>query len=258
MSARPRFPEFAPRRRGLPSPSRRSLGLVGLAFLLVLVTSIGAMGLARALEAHHTSPVAGAQGLALSLDATQPNTTQPGDSFAVMPHTRVRPHAAETPPRSHTTQSAPPATQATTSNGCTVTATDTAAEQSLLALLNAHRAAAGSAPLKLSVTLSAISRAHTCDMMVHHYMGHVGSDGSTPLQRIQSSGLALSNWGENVGTSSGLGLMGGITEIDNGMMAEPLTPYDHHWNIVHAAFTQVGLGVLYVNGQVWLTEDFIG
>lgn len=89
-------------------------------------------------------------------------------------------------------------------------------------------------------------------------MSHIGSDGSTPLQRIKSTGVAYTNWGENIGTASGQGLMGGITQIDSGMMSESLTPYDHHWNIVHAAFTQVGLGVIYANGQVWLTEDFIG
>lgn len=252
MPTPPVFPEFAPRRR---QRAFRLAALVGLAVMLVLVTALGAMGLVRSVAGDERAVLPGGQGLALSLDGAQPDTTA-----AVMPRVRVRPHPSPTPTTA--AQPAPPGTGAagtgTTSNGCAVTATDLAAEQSLLTILNAHRAAAGAAPLKLSVTLSAVSRAHSCDMLVNHYMGHVGSDGSSPLQRIQSSGLSFSNWGENVGTSGGLGLNGGIAEIDDGMMAEPLTPYDHHWNIVHPAFTQVGLGVLYVNGQVWLTEDFIG
>jgi len=42
------------------------------------------------------------------------------------------------------------------------------------------------------------------------------------------------------------------------MMAEPLTPGDHHWNIVNPAYSSIGVGIIYVNNQVWLTEDFIG
>lgn len=245
MPKSPRFPEFAPlAKHGLPPRLVRLLGMIGLAVALMLVTTMGVMGLARALAADSTSaarmPNAGGTHLALSL-AAEPTPTA---TATVTP--KPRPTATATP------------TLAATSNGCTVTATDASAEQSLLGILNNHRAAAGVGPLTLSAKLSAVSRAHSCDMYVNHFMGHNGSDGSTPLQRIQSTGLSFSNWGENVGTASGLGVMGDIQQIDNGMMSEPLTPYDHHWNIVHAGFTQVGLGVIYVNGQVWLTEDFIG
>ncbi len=60
--------------------------------------------------------------------------------------------------------------------------------------------------------------------------------------------------------AGGYGLSAGVDTIDAGMMAEPLddSAPNHHWNIVHAAYTQVGIGVIYANGQVWLTEDFIG
>lgn len=244
----PQFPEFAPlAKRGLSLRMPRWLIMVGLAAALVLVSAIGAMGLARALAADHASsaqmPNAGGTHLALSIAAAQASAT---------------PTATATPTRHPKPKPTATPTQAATNNGCTVTGTETGAEQSLLAILNQHRAAAGVAPLKLNAALSAVSRAHSCDMYQHNYMGHTGSDGSSPLQRIQSAGVTFSNWGENVGTASGLGMMGGIQQIDDGMMAEPLTPYDHHWNIVHAGFTQVGLGVIYVNGQVWVTEDFIG
>lgn len=244
----PQFPEFAPlAKRGSLPRMPRVFVMAGLAMALVLVSVMGVMGLARALAADSTSaartPNAGGTHLALSIAAAQASETP---TATAAQHPKPKPKPTATP------------TQAATGNGCTVTATDTSAEQSLLTILNKHRAAAGAAPLKLSAALSAVSRAHSCDMYQHHYMGHTGSDGSSPLQRIQSAGLSFSNWGENVGTASGLGVMGGIQQIDDGMMAEPLTPYDHHWNIVHAAFTTVGLGVIYVNGQVWVTEDFIG
>ena len=246
MPIPPEFPEFAPRSgRRLP----RRVGLAGLALMLVLATVMGAMGLARTFAADSTALTAGGTQLALSLDPSPLDATVPA-----VPHTRTRP----VPPPTPTPRPAPQLAPAATGNGCTVTATDASAEQSLLALLNAHRAAVGVAPLALNATLSEASRAHSCDMFVHQMMSHFSSDGTPPLQRIQSTGVSFTSWGENIGTSSGLGVMGGITQIDDGMMAEPLVQYDHHWSIIHAAFTQVGLGVIYANGQVWLTEDFIG
>lgn len=46
--------------------------------------------------------------------------------------------------------------------------------------------------------------------------------------------------------------------MNSGMMAEPNKQGTHHWNIVHAAYTGVGIGVIISGGQVWLTEDFVG
>ncbi len=141
------------------------------------------------------------------------------------------------------------------SNGCSI---DTAGEQYLLSLLNQHRAAAGVAPLTLNSTLSGASRSHSCDMFAHQVMSHIGSDGSSPFQRIAATGITYSTAGENIGMAGGYGLDGGINAIDSSMMAEPNVMGTHHWNIVNPAYKQVGLGVVYQNGQVWLTEDFVG
>ncbi len=89
-------------------------------------------------------------------------------------------------------------------------------------------------------------------------MSHTGSDGSSPFQRISAAGIAYGTAGENVGMASGYALSSGVTTIDNEMMAEPLTPGDHHWNIVNPAYSSIGVGIIYVNNQVWMTEDFIG
>lgn len=251
MPVSPDFPEFAPRSGGR-GPSRRLMGLVGLALLLVLASAMGAMGLARSLAADSSSLTAGGTHLALSLNAPVPSS----GTAAVVPHGRKR--ATPTPTKPPASQTSATTQPGTTSNGCVVTATDAEAEQALLGILNAHRAAVGVAPLALNATLAAASRAHSCDMFEHQMMSHLSSDGTPPLARIQATGVPFSSWGENIGTASGLGVMGGITQIDDGMMSEPLVQYDHHWSIIHAAFTQVGLGVIYANGQVWLTEDFVG
>jgi uncharacterized protein YkwD len=145
---------------------------------------------------------------------------------------------------------------APTAGGCLVTGSDLAAERFILGLLNRHRAAAGVRPLILSYALSDVSRAHSCDMAAHGWLSHVGSDGSTFFSRPANAGIAFSSVAENIGLTSGGDA--GIAAIDAEMMAEPLVPSDHHWNIVNAASTHVGIGVVQARGQIWFTEDFIG
>ena len=172
----------------------------------------------------------------------------------------VVPPAPVTPPTQSPQPVAPPSGSSggSTSTGCSITSEDQAGEQYLLSLLNQHRAAAGAPPLVLSSTLSVASRQHSCDMFQHQTMSHTGSDGSSPFQRIAAVGISYSTAGENIGMAGGYSLDAGINAIDSGMMAEPNNPGTHHWNIVNAAYKQVGLGVIYQNGQVWLTEDFVG
>ncbi len=166
------------------------------------------------------------------------------------------PSATPTPPPVIPTPSG--SSSGSTSNGCQITSAQTAAEQTLLSTLNAHRAAVGARPLTLNPALSAVARTHSCDMFQHQQMSHTGSDGSSPFQRISAAGIAYGTAGENVGMASGYALSSGVTTIDNEMMAEPLTPGDHHWNIVNPAYSSIGVGIIYVNNQVWMTEDFIG
>lgn len=216
----------------LPSLVRPPLA-TAFAGLLVLLTASGAMGFALAAGAPPSHPT--------------PHNGPVDVGHLAQPALAV-PTATATP------RPTPPAA---TSNGCPITAAETDAERALLTTINAHRAAAGAPPLTLNAALSAEADAHTCDMLRHNLMSHLGSDGSTPAHRIQATGLSYGTWGENIGVAEGLGLAGGVARIDGDMMAEPLTAYDHHWNIVYPAFTRVGLGILYTNGQVWLTEDFV-
>jgi uncharacterized protein YkwD len=131
-------------------------------------------------------------------------------------------------------------------------------ESHLLALLNADRAAAGVAPLTLLPALSTGARIHSCDMDLHNNLSHTGSDGSNPAQRISATGTPFSTAGENIGDAGGYGVVGGIDAMDQQMMAEPLAPDTHHWNIVNAAYHQVGIGAIYQYGKIWITEDFVG
>ena len=205
---------------------------VGFAGLLVLLTATGAMGFAHALGAGQSAP------------------RRPTPVTAAG-------HLVQLTSAVAATQTPSPTPQPRTSNGCLITPIETDAAHTLLAALNAHRTAASARPLTLNSSLSGAAAAHSCDMLRHGLISHLGSDGSTPARRIQATGLSYGTWGENIGMAQGLGLAGGVARIDAGMMAESLTPYDHHWNIVYPAFTRVGIGILYANSQVWLTEDFV-
>jgi len=184
------------------------------------------------------------------------------------PPASSQPTATVAPPQPSATQTpaatAPPAPSSgipfsgATRNGCVITPAQARAEQYLLDHLNAHRVAAGVPALQLNTRLSEASREHSCDMYQHQQLNHYGSDGSSPFQRIGATGVTYSTAGENIGMAGGYGLTGGVDTIDAGMMAEPLSYGNHHWNIVNAAYAQVGLGVIDANGQVWLTEDFVG
>lgn len=170
------------------------------------------------------------------------------------------PPATPTPTASATVTktSATAPSAGTTENGCAVTPISSQAETYLLGLLNQHRADAGVAPFTLDDALSSAARAHSCDMFQHQALNHTGTDGSSPPQRIGAAGVSFGSYGENIAWSYNPSITQGITDNDHAMMAEPLTPYTHHWNIVQAAFTRVGVGIVVANGQEWLTEDFVG
>jgi uncharacterized protein YkwD len=149
----------------------------------------------------------------------------------------------------------------TTSNGCQITSVSAQAEAQLLSLLNQHRAAAGAAPLTLNSSLSLISRAHSCDMYLHQQLNHTGSDGSSPFQRMAAGGFGMPPYrqeGENIGQATGYSPADAVSAIDSQMMAEPLSYGNHHWNIVNSGYSILGIGIIVVNGQTWLTEDFAG
>ena len=200
-----------------------------------------ARSLRRILVAAAVTVIALGAALTLQHSPAQAATTA-SDQFD-LPATTLR-HSALS------TQHAP------TAGGCLVTESDLAAEHFILGLLNRHRAAAGVRPLIRSYTLSDVSRAHSCDMATHGWLSHLGSDGSTFFNRPANAGIAFNAVAENIGLTGGGDA--GIAAIDAEMMAEPLAPSDHHWNIVNAASTRVGIGVVQARGQIWFTEDFIG
>lgn len=68
----------------------------------------------------------------------------------------------------------------------------------MLDAVNALRSASGQAPLVMDAKLNAAAATHSRDMSVQNRPWHFGSDGSSPIDRVQRVGYAGSLVGENI------------------------------------------------------------
>jgi len=68
----------------------------------------------------------------------------------------------------------------------------------MLDSINALRKAAGVSQLTLNAQLNAAAATHSRDMSVQNRPWHFGSDGSSPIQRVQRAGYPLTMLGENI------------------------------------------------------------
>jgi uncharacterized protein YkwD len=76
---------------------------------------------------------------------------------------------------------------------------DTAAIQfRMLDSINSLRQAAGAPPLSLDPSLNAAAATHSRDMSVQNRPWHFGSDGSSPIDRVQRAGFTGELVGENI------------------------------------------------------------
>jgi uncharacterized protein YkwD len=95
---------------------------------------------------------------------------------------------------------------------------------------NKERAKENLPPLKLEAKLSEAALIHAKDMAEHELMGHDGSDGSTPRQRVVNAGYHFLSTGENV--ARGYGDVAGAMQ---GWMESP----PHRKNIL-GDFSEIG------------------
>jgi uncharacterized protein YkwD len=126
-------------------------------------------------------------------------------------------------------------------------------QQQLLNLLNGSRASAGRAPLTFSAVQSAGNS--NCVGSYGHsvHMAQVGQISHD--QFPQDICIPWSAAGENVGMATG-DESGAIQTIHQQMMNEGPSG-GHYQNIMSTTFTTIGIGLYYVNGALWLTEDFV-
>ncbi|MEO6951957.1 MAG: CAP domain-containing protein [Polyangia bacterium] len=108
-----------------------------------------------------------------------------------------------------------------------------AAEARLFALLNADRAHAGLARLLADPRLTDVARAHSRDMLVHDFVGHVSPTTGDASNRVARAKIPAQLILENVARAGTPG------EVERGLMESP----GHRRNILNADAKFVGIGV---------------
>ena len=138
-------------------------------------------------------------------------------------------------------------------------------EQHVAASINAERAAAGLAELKLEVHLNASAQAHSDWMSETGTFSHTGEDGSTATDRIGDAGFPLTGSWQTAENLAYVSIAGGLDAGELDTMHEGLMDSEgHRANILdpNAAYVGVGLSVgeISVAGidqpVVYLTEHF--
>jgi uncharacterized protein YkwD len=128
------------------------------------------------------------------------------------------------------------------------------AEQDELAYINQQRSAALMRPLTLNTTSSNTARKHSCDERDHGDVAEHGSDGTTSADRLRASGMLFTLNAESLGVAVAPTESDALTALNSDL----LTSASLTANALNPAFTQVGIGVVYLDGVMLLTADFTG
>lgn len=118
-------------------------------------------------------------------------------------------------------------------------------EARVLALLNAHRAQAGLAPLRASAPMAAAAHAFACELRGGQGLSHTGTDGSTLRERLARSGIAASLIAENLASGQR-----GPAEVVAAWMASP----GHRANILRPGLSSMGLGLADGAQPIWVLD----
>lgn len=177
--------------------------------------------------------------------ATSLPTPDPTTAVTVAPGASAGPQPAP--------QAAPPqqpATPVPTLVPLPVAITGSTAELRTLALMNGSRAQAGIGPLALDAGVSITARAHSAAESRVGYVYHDGPDGTAQSRDAAACGTGW--YGENTGKVWD----GNVDALHSEFMAEPLTPINHHTNIVDPNFRRVGIGAVQGPDALYLTMVF--
>ena len=123
-------------------------------------------------------------------------------------------------------------------------------ESQVISLINDERAKVGVAPLSNQSQLGNAARGHSQDMACNKFFSHTGSDGSSFTTRISRAGYSYSAAAENIAAG-----YGDPASVVAGWMGSQ----GHKENMLNPAYTEVGIGYIYVSGSpygVYWTADF--
>src|SRR5690606_8340489 len=111
--------------------------------------------------------------------------------------------------------------------------------EEVLRLANAERKKAGvKTVLALQPQLTQAAQSHTIDMACNQFVDHIGSDGSTPFQRIFNFEYTYASASENVAAGYAT-----PATVMKGWMASS----GHKANILNKNFTEVGIGYVFID-----------
>jgi uncharacterized protein YkwD len=128
-----------------------------------------------------------------------------------------------------------------------------------LELVNAARAVArdcgshhfeAARPVTASATLAEVALEHSRDMAEHRKLGHPGSDGSAPADRVTRSGYAWRGTGENVASGQ---------QTADAVVKSWLESPGHCENIMEPRFTEMGVAFALApeqNPNIYWTQVF--
>ncbi len=117
----------------------------------------------------------------------------------------------------------------------------------LIAEINLVRELYGVAPLIMDGRLDAAAEIHNRDMARNAFFSHIGSDGSTPAERVSRTGFSASIVGELLAANNGLPVVvvdawmrqgqrdtvidASYTHVGAHYVFEPGAPYNHYWTV---------------------------
>lgn len=107
----------------------------------------------------------------------------------------------------------------------------------VLKLTNSYRQQAGLRPLQLNSALTAAAYTHSLDMATHDFFGHVGFNGSTLFNRLDTAGYSYTSAGENI--AAGFTTASAVVQA---WMNSPL----HRQNILTPFLEDVGIGFVFL------------
>jgi hypothetical protein len=123
---------------------------------------------------------------------------------------------------------------------------DGAAEQQLAQLVNQSRAEQGLRPLAIDPRLIRAARQHTALMVAHKELLHQYPDEETLTIRVSGENLRSDRQGENIA------LNGDAISAHLSLMRSP----GHRANILNPEFNALGIGIVQVGNDIYVTEDF--
>ncbi|MFF4923850.1 sigma-70 family RNA polymerase sigma factor [Kitasatospora sp. NPDC001261] len=147
-----------------------------------------------------------------------------------------------------------PAESPTPTATATPTATRTATatpqpnpERQLVDLVNAERARAGCAPLRIDPRLHGSAQKHADDMAIRGFFDHVNPDGVRTEARITAAGYRWSQWGENLDRGPTTPAAVFARWMDGGI---------HQSNMLDCGFKDIGVGfATNAAGTPYWTQD---